>query len=385
MVWLQRAAPPHPTRTAARAAATLVLAFSTHAVAAAQAVTDGTSRLEAGRSLAGWVTAAWRALGPLHPAAVHLPIGLLIFAALIIPLRRFARSIPSDVVYWPLLIASLASVAACAMGWSFAPQQGYSASPFDLSSDRTLLLHRWGAVLLTAWLLAVSVYATLARCRPESRKAQAIWQCGVLVAAAAVGLVGHWGGNLVYGEDMLARAWSHLQPLMSEPPAHPPTQGPKPPAPKPPVEPAVTATPIIPAPAPPEPRVPPHKPEAALTHDPNAPAPSLINAVDFRAQVAPILEASCLSCHGPTKKKSGLAMHTHELLLKGGSGGPALTPGRPAESELIRLTATEDPELLMPPVDHGGPLKPEQINILRRWIEQGAPWPQGLTLQPVKP
>jgi uncharacterized membrane protein len=355
----------------------LILGLLTQAALAAQAFADDAS----------WAGAAWRALGPLHPAAVHLPIGLLMFAGILIPLRAIVRSIPSDVIYWPLVIACISSAAACAMGWSFAPQQGYTASPFDLTSDRTLLLHRWGALLLTAWLLCVTVYATQARRRPEARKAQAIWQVAVLLAAAGVALVGHWGGKLVYGEDLLARAWSHLDPLLNRPSPGPSGQPPAPPPQSKP-EAAVTVTPQTASPAP-KPTASadsaPPRSEAALTQHPSAPAPGLGSGIDFRTQVAPILEASCLACHGPNKKKAGLAMHTRELLLKGGSGEPALTPGQPEQSEIIRLTSTVDPELMMPPVDHGGPLKPTEIDTLRRWVEQGAPWPAGLTLQPAKP
>lgn len=105
-----------------------------------------------------------------------------------------------------------------------------------------------------------------------------------------------------------------------------------------------------------------------------APAP-----VDF-AQVQSILESKCLECHNPTKIKGKLLMDTVDAMIKGGSSGASLVPGKPDESELLkRVVLPADHDDIMPP--KGGPLAANEIELLKHWIAEGAHWPQGLTLR----
>src|SRR5262245_8735196 len=99
--------------------------------------------------------------------------------------------------------------------------------------------------------------------------------------------------------------------------------------------------------------------------------------VDFEQQIKPILELDCVRCHGPEKPKGKLRLDTKEGALKGGDNGPALVPGKPDQSPLYKSTILPaDDENRMPP--KGDPLKKEQTELLRLWIEQGAAWPEGL-------
>ena len=93
--------------------------------------------------------------------------------------------------------------------------------------------------------------------------------------------------------------------------------------------------------------------------------------VDFREQVLPILENTCMQCHGSAVAMGGLRLHTRTDLLKGGDSGPAVVPGRSSESRLVHLVAGVG-ELKMPM--QGQPLSDRQVGILRAWIDQGAPW-----------
>jgi formylglycine-generating enzyme required for sulfatase activity/mono/diheme cytochrome c family protein len=96
--------------------------------------------------------------------------------------------------------------------------------------------------------------------------------------------------------------------------------------------------------------------------------------VDFRKQVRPILEVSCLKCHGAEKPKAKLSLVTRADALKGGENGPALVPGDPAKSPLYTSTALPDGhDNLMPP--KGERLNADQQGILKSWVEQGAAWP----------
>jgi len=104
--------------------------------------------------------------------------------------------------------------------------------------------------------------------------------------------------------------------------------------------------------------------------------------VDFSTDIRPILERSCLGCHGPERAKSDLRLDSPDRALKGGENGPDIVPGQSAKSPIIQLTARVVPDSAMPPEGRGEPLTPAQVGLLRAWIDQGAKWPDGLTLSP---
>lgn len=85
----------------------------------------------------------------------------------------------------------------------------------------------------------------------------------------------------------------------------------------------------------------------------------------WKGHVQPLLEAHCLKCHSGAKAKSGLDLSTPEGALKGGDAGPAVVPGKPSDSPLVRLVLHgADPQ--MPP--KGDLLSEEQVGLLRTWI-----------------
>jgi formylglycine-generating enzyme required for sulfatase activity/mono/diheme cytochrome c family protein len=105
--------------------------------------------------------------------------------------------------------------------------------------------------------------------------------------------------------------------------------------------------------------------------------------IDFTTHVKPVLEANCLSCHGPEKPKGNLKLMTRADALKGGDNGTVLTPGNPDKSKLFTSTILPaDHDDVMPP--KGEKLTKEQTNTLKRWITEGAKWPDGLVLKQVK-
>lgn len=109
------------------------------------------------------------------------------------------------------------------------------------------------------------------------------------------------------------------------------------------------------------------------------PGMTAANPADF-AKVQAIFESKCLECHNPDKVKGDLLMHTAEALLKGGGTGPAIVPGKPDESELVkRMTLPADHDDIMPP--KGGALPAADIELVKAWIAQGAQWPQGIVMR----
>ena len=99
----------------------------------------------------------------------------------------------------------------------------------------------------------------------------------------------------------------------------------------------------------------------------------------FENKIRPILAENCYRCHSLEKGKSkgGLTLDTREGVLKGGEDGPAIKPGEPTDSPLIRAVRYEDKELQMPPNKDGdGKLKDAEIAALTEWVKMGAPDPR---------
>lgn len=101
--------------------------------------------------------------------------------------------------------------------------------------------------------------------------------------------------------------------------------------------------------------------------------------VDFTKSIQPILEKRCIECHGAKKQKADLRLDSKEAALKGGKDAKAVVPGKPDESDMLRrvsLPAGHDD--IMPP--KGDPLTKEQVELIKKWISEGANWPDGLAL-----
>jgi mono/diheme cytochrome c family protein len=107
--------------------------------------------------------------------------------------------------------------------------------------------------------------------------------------------------------------------------------------------------------------------------------------VNFARDVRPILSDNCFACHGPDDKtrKAGLRLDTKEgMLAKLKSGEVSVVPGKPDESDLVFRLETDDPEAKMPPKKSGKHLTAAQVDILRRWVEQGATWTTHWAFEP---
>lgn len=102
-------------------------------------------------------------------------------------------------------------------------------------------------------------------------------------------------------------------------------------------------------------------------------------APDFERDIVPIFEFNCVECHRDGNAKGKLRMDRLDCFAKGGEGGLAVVAGKPGESELVeRVTLAADDDDIMPP--KGGPLAARDVDLLKRWVAAGAPWPQGRQL-----
>src|SRR5687767_2023352 len=100
--------------------------------------------------------------------------------------------------------------------------------------------------------------------------------------------------------------------------------------------------------------------------------PAASRPVDFLRDIRPLLEERCVKCHGPEKQKADLRLDGKEAAMRGATDGAVILPGKSADSRLVLAVAGVDEDLLMPP--KGDRLTAEQIGLLRRWIDDGAPW-----------
>ena len=92
-------------------------------------------------------------------------------------------------------------------------------------------------------------------------------------------------------------------------------------------------------------------------------------AITFKDHVKPILRQYCLKCHGNDEQNADLNLQTYATLLKGGSGGAVVKPGRPEASVLFEAITATDDAARMPP--KSPPLPAKHIQLIRRWIATG--------------
>src|SRR5688572_16749376 len=98
--------------------------------------------------------------------------------------------------------------------------------------------------------------------------------------------------------------------------------------------------------------------------------------VSFNMQVRPVLSDRCWSCHGPdeNKRKAKLRLDTKEGALAETDGYFIIKPGEPEKSEVYKRLTSSDPDEQMPPPDSHLSVSKEEVELIRRWIAEGANW-----------
>ncbi len=107
------------------------------------------------------------------------------------------------------------------------------------------------------------------------------------------------------------------------------------------------------------------------------PAPAVAvtgKKVDFESEVLPILKRNCLACHDGVDAEADLVLETPKTILKGGENGPVVVPRHSERSSLLKNSARESKPFMPPKNNKVGaePLKPEELAVLKAWIDQGA-------------
>lgn len=247
-------------------------------------------------------------IGRLHPLVVHLPIGILLLAAV---LEFWPGGIAPRVrrIAWGL--GALSAAGAAAVGWVLAESGGYGEEVFA---------HRWLGVGVAG--LAVLGFAVSARGGLPAKLA-------ALTTAALLGFAGHAGGNLTHGDDYL---WAYAPGIVQAAAGY---------------EPTATAA------------------EVDLTgREPDS-------VLVFTELLQPMLELRCVACHDDARQNGGLRLDAAHHVLAGGRGGPIVTAGEPMSSEwLRRVTLPRSNRKSMPP--KGDALDYADVRLLAWWIERGA-------------
>lgn len=287
---------------------------------------------------------AWLELiGRLHPILVHFPIGLAVAACVVEMWRAFRREPgPSEFALTCIWFAALSGVATATSGW-------FNAQYENDSQSLTLFLHRWLGIAAAALMLVLAVSGTVIRRRRESNSAGG-WRTGLLAAAVGVGITGHFGGAMVYGDEYLSEAfWSALE--QTEQAQRDAAED--------------------------EARaklgLPPKEVQSASTQETAvlARAPKDPQTVDFAKVIVPILETRCYECHGKGKKKGGVRLDDWGWMRSEHKGEWVVKPFETDSSTMMKfITLSPDDEDRMPP--EGDPLTDIQIEQIRTWIAEGA-------------
>src|SRR5687768_3036171 len=109
-------------------------------------------------------------------------------------------------------------------------------------------------------------------------------------------------------------------------------------------------------------------------------------SVEFNRDIRPILSENCLQCHGQdaSKREARLRLDDRQNATRDRDGHAVIVPGKPDESELVFRILSKDTEEMMPPPSSHKSLAPAQIELLRRWIAEGAPYQKHWAFEPVR-
>ncbi|MDQ6481779.1 c-type cytochrome domain-containing protein [Dyadobacter sp. LHD-138] len=251
-------------------------------------------------------------IGRLHPLLVHLPIGVLLFAAALMVFGRITRADLGAAVSFAWGAGAFMAFLSCGAGWLLARSGDYDADMVQV--------HQWTG-LLTAGLGTLTFLVRKYRWLPAS------------ATVMVLSIAGHYGGNLTHGEGYL---FSNEEASSSA------------------EESAKTLE------------------EQALVVSDSTGKKVIRRSFMYRDQVIPVFKAKCYSCHSAAKKKGGLRLDTEAFIRKGGKNGSVLTAGNPAKSKLFTyLLLPEGDDRHMPPKGKLQ-LTRQQIALVQTWIQRGA-------------
>lgn len=268
----------------------------------------------------------WDLLGRLHPLAVHFPVSLLVFAAVLelFTLKKFNSKLRPGINVL-ILFGAISAVISAFLGWLLFSYGDYSGD--------VLAIHQW-AGFATAALGAVTLYFLYLIRKENQRKRVKAYRAILFLTAIGVSVAGHFGASLTHGSDFLTSTLPWSQDYQGE---------------------SASTFNFV-----------------ALTND--TAKLTKKQEVELNTDVRAIFAHNCYKCHGSEKVKGDLRLDGKHVAFKGGEDGPVIVPGKPDDSEIFRrISLPGNHKDVMP--SKGKKLADKEIAIIRFWIEKGAPWP----------
>jgi uncharacterized membrane protein len=266
-------------------------------------------------------------LGALHPGVVHFPIAILAVAAFLEFLQILRRK--TEPAPGTLTLAWLAAAAAVPASFF-----GFQLADYEGSEGSLINLHKWTGIASTVVAIAAALCATRAKSSPGAVKGLRL---ALILGATLVLTTGYLGGELVFGEGHLFKFFQ------AKAEATPSDSG-------------ATNPQVLQKPA----------------------STDVADKVDFAKEIAPIIKDMCFKCHGGEKVKGKFNLATKKTAFDQAESGKAILPGKPDLSKFYKaMTLAKDDDDLMPPIKEKARPSREQIERVKKWIEQGAEWPDG--------
>lgn len=251
-------------------------------------------------------------IGHLHPLIVHLPIGILVFAYVMMILQQFRKVDMKAAIGLALLLGTISSVMACIAGWFLAQSGDYETE--------AIFKHQWTGI-------STAILGILAYFLKKHR-----W---ILATATIIclSIAGHFGGNLTHGEGYLFTSQNQ-------------TSAP------------IDTTKITSF--------------DNIDTTQNISLSTVRKSFVYQDKIIPILKTKCYNCHSASKKKGGLRLDSEDFIKKGGKNGRIVSVGNPNKSTLFtHLILPEDDDKHMPPKGKTQ-LTRNEISTIYSWIKKGA-------------
>ena len=300
-------------------------------------------------------------IGRFHPIILHLPVGalgLLCLFELICSTRRGEEKF-GEASLLMLMVGAAGAVMAVMAGIMLSREGGYVGGNFTL--------HQTMGILGTSGVLIALVVRITAMGRGSMELLNA-YRALYFISFGIMGLGAHFGGNISHGNKFLTE---HAPAFIKNPMiamekfllgfVEKPKTEPEP-TPEPKTEPKVEPKA--------EPKVEP--PTTPPTPAPTPATPASDEKLVFQHVILPILTANCNKCHSEEKSKGDLRMDTYEMAMKGGENGKNFVAGNLEESlSIARIMLPDSDDEHMPP-EGKDQLTPEEIALLKWWVQQGA-------------
>ena len=266
-------------------------------------------------------------IGHLHPLIVHLPIGILLFAFVLMLFQRFRQLEMEAAISLALLLGAISAAAACGAGWLLAQSGEYEAD--------MIFKHQWTGIATS--ILAFGAYF-FKRFRPVL----------ATITAVVLSIAGHLGGNITHGEGYLFpdEETEKISQIIDKQKINKNT-------------------------------------DSVKTHLARNEQPLVRRSFVYQDKIVPILKTKCYNCHSAAKKKNGLRLDTEQFIRAGGKNGRIFTAGNPENSVLFtHLILPLDDEKHMPPRGKSQ-LSAQEIATIHFWIKKGASFKEEIEI--IKP